>query len=143
MLKTCIFGCLITNRDCRNCEFLENFAASGGDRCTGFTRYSYKVTGMLNLCQHFFTMFNAEWKKKIHSDKRQSVRMTGIQCKMQNAQCTISLHCALCTVHCALQDEFPIPNIDPTVKLAANLAKVCNLFEAKFFMQFDAGLVRK
>jgi len=37
-----------------------------------------KFTGMNNMCQQFFTLFNAEWKNYIQSDLCGSVRMNEV-----------------------------------------------------------------
>jgi hypothetical protein len=65
----------ITRCDQRNLLY-ENFAVPGGEGSdSGYDRHSIKTTSMQNICQQFFALFNAEWKKIIHPERARAFRL--------------------------------------------------------------------
>src|SRR5205085_8922683 len=46
-------------------------------------------------------------------------------------------------LHLAVQDQFPVSNIDPAIELETDLAKFGDLFEAELLVQTDTRIIRK
>jgi len=42
-----------------------------------------------------------------------------------------------------VREQFPVTHVDPAAELITDLFKVSDLFESKFFVEFDARIVGK